>query len=69
MRRELVAPKLLDHAIGGNRLPALDDEQSKEGSGPPSWQLERATFMVERLDWPEDSKLQVPLRESGVQVP
>jgi hypothetical protein len=55
--------------IGGDGLPALDKEQGKEGSGPSPRQLERATFMVERLDWPEDPKLQVPLRDSGVQVP
>ena len=67
--RKPVAPELLDHPIGGHALPAVNEEQGKQRPGPATRQLERAALMVERLDRPEDPKLQVPLRDSGVQAP
>ena len=60
VRRQLVAPQLLDHAIGGNDLLAVDEQQGQERPRPSTRHLERATFMVEHLDGPEDQELQVP---------
>jgi hypothetical protein len=47
----------------------MNQEQSEERAGPAARERERATFMIERLDRPEDPKLQLPLLGSGVQVP
>lgn len=68
VRRQLVGPELLDHAVGGNDLLAVDEEQGQERSRPSTRHLESATFMVEHLDGPEDQELQVPLRDSGMQA-
>ena len=56
--REAFTPELLDRPVDGNCLGWMDQEESEERARPPARQLEWTTFIVERLDRPEDSELQ-----------
>jgi len=54
--RRLVAPELVDQAVGGDDLVGVEQEKREEGAALPASELER-TVAIEHLERPEQPKL------------